>query len=101
MEKKKLELLQKKKKSIHNFLDTMLRFLFIFIFFQLIFSANTFAKKILTLNEAVSLAIKTNPQISAALKQRGVFLSEKYYKGRIFSKVLSWLYLSKNRFREK
>jgi outer membrane protein TolC len=54
-----------------------LRFLFIFIFFQLIFSANTFAKKILTLNEAVSLAIKANPQISAALKQKEEFFFQK------------------------
>ncbi len=54
-----------------------LRLLFIFIFFQLIFSANTFAKKILTLNEAVSLAIKANPQISAALKQKEEFFFQK------------------------
>lgn len=54
-----------------------LRLLCLCIFFQLIFSANTFAKKILTLNEAVNLAIKANPQISATLKQKEEFFFQK------------------------
>lgn len=54
-----------------------LRLLSLLILFQLIFSEGIQAKKILTLNEAVSLAIKTNPQISSALKQKEEFFFQK------------------------
>ncbi|MGC8965400.1 MAG: TolC family protein [Caldimicrobium sp.] len=51
-------------------------FLSIFFIF-LAFSSQALAKKVLTLSEAVSLAIKANPQISSALKQREEFFYQK------------------------
>ncbi len=52
----------------------ILAFLFTLCFF---IATNVFAKKILTLSEAVNLAIKANPQISSALKQKEEFLFQK------------------------
>ncbi|MGC9016913.1 MAG: TolC family protein [Caldimicrobium sp.] len=51
-------------------------FLSIFFIF-LALSSQALAKKVLTLSEAVSLAIKANPQISSALKQREEFFYQK------------------------
>ncbi|MGC8872279.1 MAG: TolC family protein [Caldimicrobium sp.] len=50
---------------------------FSIFFIFLAFSSQALAKKVLTLSEAVSLAIKANPQISSALKQREEFFYQK------------------------
>lgn len=68
-----------------------LQMFFFFLIFYL-FSLNAlFAKKVLTLSEAVSLALKANPQVSAALKQKEEFF---YQKNLVRSEFFPKLYLN-------
>ncbi len=53
------------------------RIFFLIIIFYAFLISEAFSKKILTLSEAVSLAIKANPQISSALKQKEEFFFQK------------------------
>jgi outer membrane protein len=64
-----------------------------FIFISLVFSSKAQAKRVLSLKEAVSLAISKNPEVSAAIKEKeSLFFKKNIVRAEFFPK----LYLSYN-----